>query len=281
MANNDSKLDASKISVISSTKVDKKQLVERGDSNTIRQQARDAEAAGAGKDAAPVTRKEKYAAVAAGAPTAVTEKRCNTCCMLFGGGVSTAMSVLMSSTYTAVFAYRDHHRLNISIQRMLRQVGWIALPASLVGTTLHLFVNEAMWSSRRNTYGIAWMKSIGMNTFCWTSAVVVCTLAWRRGLRLTKRGQRIFYKYPIPAERLETRLLENPDMFFTGMGWTYWMLGVFTGQMGFAATTTFCVWQNKIHYSMSPVGGYAAACTPWWRRAQIAKAANFDLSTRS
>ncbi|CBH14736.1 uncharacterized protein TEOVI_000008800 [Trypanosoma equiperdum] len=244
-------LDATKISIISVKKANPKLLAEVGDeANEL-----------------PVTVKEKRA----------HEKRCNFCCMSIGLLFSAFMVVMVASIGTGMAVYTEK-RARYTVNGVMRQVGWISLPGLLVGTTLHYFLSEAMWSGRRNSWGQAWMKAFATNTAIWSVAIGTGTLLWRKGLLINAAGRRLYYRYPIPSDPLEYRLVRSEAQFFTGMGWSYWLSGVVSGQVGLVSCVGFCVWNDRPYFMMNPHGGYARRCMPNWRREQLARQANVSLS---
>lgn len=207
------------------------------------------------------------------------EKICRPCCMVFGGCLSIFFNGMVSMAHTLIIGYRERHRLPIDAHRLLKHSAWMTIPAACVSASLHIFLAEAMWSNRRNGFGAAWFKAVLANTACWFTVIGLATLFWRRGLRTLcgKWGSKMYYRYPIPTTNLETRLLEDPTQVWNGMGWTYWALGVMTGQFGYLATAGAVSYNNKAYYFMSPTGPYAKACCPRWRREALAKAANMEL----
>jgi hypothetical protein len=251
-------LDASKLTIVSSKKVDRQQLMQVGDSETIRSRQKGS------STAAPVVV----------APP--KDEKCRYCCVMFGGLMSTGLSVVLCGLHVGYGLFKSP-TLNVPLTLVFKQVGWLALPPAFVGTTLHYFLVDSMWSHRKSSHGSAWFKAFALNTGIWCSLIAAGTLTWRRLMRRTTWGNRWYYKYPIPSTKLETRLLEQPDAFYMGMGWTYWALGVVSGQLGFAGVTLLVASQNKVHFMMSPIGPYAKACLPRWRREAIAQAAGFEL----
>ncbi|RNF16920.1 uncharacterized protein Tco025E_05016 [Trypanosoma conorhini] len=244
-------LDTTKISIITGKKADPKLLAEVG----VR------------SDEVPGAAKAKHA----------QERRCNLCCMSYGLILSAAMVLMVSCIGTAAAIYTEK-RVNYSLNGAMRQVGWIALPGVLAGTTLHYFLSEAMWSGKRNTWGQAWMKAIGFNSFMWCAGIGMGTLLWRKGLLTSSAGRRLYYRYPIPTVPLDARVLRSEAEFFTGMGWSYWLSGVVTGQVGYLSCVGFCVWNDRPYFMMNPHGGYAVRCMPRWRREDFARQANVKLS---
>nr|CCC93145.1 unnamed protein product [Trypanosoma congolense IL3000] len=244
-------LDATKISIISARKADPKRLVEIGDQ----------------AEELPESVKQKHN----------VEKRCNVCCMSIGILFSAVMVVIVSTMGTGMSVYAEK-RVHHTVNGVMRQVGWISVPGILVGTSLHYFLSEAMWSNRRNTWGQAWMKAFATNTVMWLAAIGAGTLLWRKGLLLTTAGRRLYYRYPIPLEPLESRLVRSEAAFFTGMGWSYWLSGLLSGQIGLMSCVVFCVWNDRPYFMMNPHGGYAQRCMPYWRREQLARQANVTLS---
>jgi hypothetical protein len=224
-----------------------------------------------------VGQSEQQQSGATPAPPAV-EKKCRWCCMLFGSGLSLFFSGMVAACFTLFICYRERHRIPLDAQRILRQAAWMTVPSAAVGGSLHFFLADSMWSSRRNNFGTAWFKALSMNTICWVTAIGSGTFFWRYVLRHCGTwGNRAYYRYPVPSLNLETRLLEDPSQVFRGMGWTYWALGVMTGQLGYATSTAAITYNNKPYYMMSPQGPYSRSCTPRWRREALAKAAGMEL----
>ncbi|KAG8348805.1 hypothetical protein ERJ75_000776000 [Trypanosoma vivax] len=244
-------LDATKISVISAKKVDSRRLAEVGD------QASEL----------PAAVKLKHA----------QEKRCNFCCASIGFLFSVVMVLMISSISTGMSIYAEK-RVHYSVNGVMRQLGWISIPGVVVGTTLHYFLSEAMWSGRRNSWGQAWLKAFVTNTVMWATTIGMGTLFWRKILLLTPAGRRLYYRYPIPSTPLDYRLVRSQAEFFTGMGWSYWLSGVASGQVGLMSCVAFCAWNDRPYFMMNPHGGYASRCMPLWRREQLARQANVALS---
>ncbi|KEG08356.1 hypothetical protein DQ04_07381010 [Trypanosoma grayi] len=244
-------LDTTKISIISAKKADPRVLTELGDQSSD----------------LPNAIKIRNA----------QERKCSFCCMSFGVLLSAVTVLMVSCIGTGVSIYAEK-RVNYTVNGAMRQVGWIAIPGVLAGTTLHYFLSEAMWSSKRNTWGQAWMKAMAVNCFAWCSVIGAGTLFWRKCLLMSSAGRRIYYRYPIPTEPLESRVLRSQAEFFTGMGWSYWLSGVVSGQVGFMSCVGFCVWNDRPYFMMNPHGGYASRCMPLWRREQLAKQANVSLT---
>eukprot|EP00760_Papus_ankaliazontas_P000964 PhM_4_TR10335/c0_g1_i2/m.75970 len=199
-------------------------------------------------------------------------KPCAPCCAGMGLILSTCMGLIMMGCVTAFAVAQSSLKVPFNI--MMRQAMWMTFPGMVVCTTLHFFFAEAAWSQRRNSFGMAWAKAVVMNTTMWLGIIGGCTAIWRFGLK----GTKIYRLYPIPMDRLEKRLMLQPDAFWTGMGTTYWLMGVFTGQMGFAATATSSVYSNKLHWMMSPTGMYAHQCLPPHMRRAIAQYASYVSS---
>lgn len=243
-------LDKEKISVISSVKADPAKLVNSSD---------------------VVARLPEVAA-----ELNQKEKKCRLCCVAYGSIISSVAVFCVCGAATAV-AIITEKRVNYSINGAMRQVGWQAIPGMMVGTTLHFFLTDAMWSGKRNSWGQAWMKAMIVNTIMWSSWIGASTLFWRKCLPLTSSGRRLFYRYPIPTEQLEVRVLRSGREFFSGMGWSYWLSGVASGHLSLLPCVAFCVWNDRPYLMMAPYGGYASRCLPPWRRDQLAKLANFSL----
>lgn len=209
-----------------------------------------------------------------------TEKKCRWCCMAYGSLVSSVAVFFVCGAATAV-AILSEKRVNYTINGAMRQIGWQAIPGIIVGTTMHFFLTEAMWSGKRNTWGQAWVKAMTVNTMLWSAGIGVGTLFWRKALPLTSAGRRMYYRYPIPTEQLEVRLLRSSKEFFTGMGWSYWLSGVASGHLSLLPCVAFCVWNDRPYLMMAPYGGYSSRCLPAWRRDHLAQLANIVPSDPS
>jgi hypothetical protein len=195
---------------------------------------------------------------------------CRYCCMAQGSLIAAVTTMAVSGVFVAVYIIGEK-RVNYTFNGVMRQVCWLAIPGTLIGTTLHFFLAESMWSGKRSSWGQSWSKAIVANTFMWGGLIGSGTLAWRQGLKLSKTTKGLLYKYPVPAESLETRVMRSPKQFITGMGWTYWMQGLASGQAGFVSTVAFCTFTDRPHYLMAPNGGYSMRCLPKWRRDFIEK----------
>ncbi|KAG5492682.1 hypothetical protein JKF63_01261 [Porcisia hertigi] len=246
-------LDKSRISILSSTKVDGDRLSSVGDT-------RDA--------LIPANRREQLK----------KEKCCSLCCVAYGTLVSSAAVFCIAASATAVSIFAES-RINYTVNGAMRQTAWIAFPGVLVGATLHYFMAEAMWSSKKNSWGQAWTKAIVANAGLWTAGIGLGTLGWRKGLTLTAAGRRLYHRYPIPSEPLEARVLRSSRDFFIGMGTTYWLSGVASGHLGFVTCVSFCVSADRPYFMMAPHGGYANRCMPPWRRQQLQSMALGSAST--
>ncbi|GET92779.1 hypothetical protein, conserved [Leishmania tarentolae] len=236
-------LDKSRISIVSSTKVDGDKLSTVGDTMD---------------SLIPASRREQLR----------KERCCPLCCVAYGTLISSVAVFCISTCCTAVSIFAES-RINYTVNGAMRQTAWISFPGILVGTTLHYFMAEATWSSKNNSWGQAWTKAIIANAGLWTGAICIGTLGWRKGLPLTSAGRRFYHRYPIPSEPLEARLLRCSREFFTGMGTTYWLSGVASGHLGFVSCVCFCVSANRPYFMMAPHGGYANSCMPPWRRQQL------------
>ncbi|CBZ30815.1 conserved hypothetical protein [Leishmania mexicana MHOM/GT/2001/U1103] len=236
-------LDKSRISILSSTKVDGDKLSSVGDTMD---------------SLIPASRRLQLE----------REKCCPLCCVAYGVLVSSVAVFCIASFGTAVSIFAES-RINYTVNGAMRQTAWIAFPGILAGATLHYFMAEAMWSSKHNSWGQAWTKAIIANTGLWAGAICIGTLGWRKGLPLTSAGRRLYHRYPIPSDPLEARLLRSSREFFTGMGATYWLSGVASGHLGFVTCVSFCVSANRPYFMMAPHGGYAYRCMPPWRRQQL------------
>ena len=208
------------------------------------------------------------------------ETKMRTSCGLCGVGIATTLGLMTTTTGTAVFAWRASHRLNVTFPLIMKQATWFMIPVLSGAYTIHLFLAETMWSKRRNTFGNAWGKAVCLSAASWAVLIGSGTAFWRFGLKHTPL-KRLYYQYPIPVERLETRMLEKPDCIFSGMCCTYWMVGLTISHLGFGTVAYSLIAANKAHYLMSPTGMYSYYCCPRWRREQIAKLANIDLPKSS
>lgn len=238
-------LNPDKISVISSVKADAKKLVSSSDSIAL-----------------PAVEVRKQ-----------SEKKCRLCCIAYGSLVS-SLAVFFVSGAAASVAILSEKRVNYTLNGAMRQVGWLSIPGVLVGSTLHFFLADAMWSGKRNSWGQAWIKAMVVNAVLWSSAIGMGTLFWRRCLPLCSSGRRLFHRYPIPTEQLEVRLLRSGRSFFLGMGWSYWLSGVASGHLSLLPVVAFCIWNDRPYLMMAPYGGYATRCLPPWRRDLLAQLAN-------
>lgn len=245
-------LDPSQISILSATKVDPKKLSTVGDSAPV------------GWAPAEVRR----------AHTA--ERRCNLCCMAYGGLLDSVTVFILTSALTTIAIFAEK-RVNYSLNGAMRQVAWLAMPGVLAGATLHGFLSEAMWSGKKNSWGQAWVKAMVMNALLWGGGVGLGTLFWRKLMPLTAAGRRLYHRYPVPTEPLELRLLRSGKEFFSGMGWSYWLSGVASGHLGLLTVVSFCVYSDRPYMMMTPEGAYAKRCMPPWRRQQLAQMANVRL----
>lgn len=242
-------LEKEKISIISAVKANPDKLVTSGDvSVTIPKTA--------------ITAKQE-------------EKKCRFCCMAYGYLVAT-VAVFFVSGAAATVAILAEKRVNYTLNGAMRQVGWLAIPGIITSTTMHFFLAEAMWSGKKNTWGQAWTKAMTVNSILWCSIIGGSTFVWRKVLPLTPAGRRIFYRFPIPSEQLEVRLLRSSHEFFTGMGWSYWLSGVASGHLSLLPCVAFCVWNDRPYLMMAPYGGYSTRCLPPWRRDHLAKLANIS-----
>lgn len=198
------------------------------------------------------------------------EEMCRYCCMAQGSLISSLTTLAVSAVFVAVYIIGEK-RVNYTFNGVMRQICWLAIPGAFIGTSLHLFLAESMWSGKRSSWGQCWAKAIVANTLMWGTAIGAGTLAWRQGLKVSKLSKELLYKYPVPVEALETRLMRSQKQFFSGMGWTYWAQGLLSGQFGFVSTVAFCVFNDRPHYLMAPGGGYSLRCLPKWRRDYIEK----------
>ncbi|RNF11995.1 hypothetical protein TraAM80_00555 [Trypanosoma rangeli] len=180
------------------------------------------------------------------------------------------MALMVSCIGTATSIYTEK-KINYSLNGPMRQVGWIAISGVLSGTTLHYFLSEGIWSGKRNTWGQAWMKAIGFNSLSWCAGSGLGSLLWRKGLLMSSAGRRLYYRYPIATVPLDSRVLRSEAEFFTGIGWSYWLSGVVSSQVGYLSCVGFCVWNGRLYFMMNPHGGYAARCLPCWRGEALAK----------
>eukprot|EP00796_Vickermania_ingenoplastis_P005310 gene5310-3812_t len=175
-------LDKGKISVVSSVKADPEKLLHSSDTSAQ----------------LPALAKTQKRA----------EQKCRLCCMAYGSLVSSIAVFFVCGAATAV-AILSEKRVNYTINGAMRQVGWQAIPGIMVGTTMHFFLSEAMWSGKRNSWGQAWVKTMVVNAALWTTAIGMGTFFWRKFLPFTSAGRRLYYRYPIPTEQLEVRLLRS------------------------------------------------------------------------
>lgn len=236
-------LDKSRISIVSSTKVDGGKLSSVGDT---------------ADSLVPASRLQQIK----------EERRCPTCCILYGSVISTFAVLCVAASGTLIAIYHES-RINYTINGVMRQVAWIGLPGMLVGATLHYFLAEAMWSGKHNSWGQAWTKAMIVNSALWGAAIGAGTLGWRVVLPRSAAGRRLYHRYPIPSEPVEARVLRSSREFFTGMGTTYWLSGIASGQLGFVTCVAFCVSVDRPYMMMAPQGGYAKRCMPPWRRQQF------------
>ncbi|EPY25621.1 hypothetical protein STCU_06622 [Strigomonas culicis] len=151
---------------------------------------------------------------------------------------------------------------------------WMAFPGVLVGSTMHFFLSEAMWSGKKNSWGQAWVKAILMNSVLWGAGIGLCTGVWRKVLPLSAAGRRLFYRYPVSSVPLEMRVMRSGKEFFTGMGWSYWLSGVGSGNMAPIILVSFAVYNERPYLIMAPGGGYGDSCMPPWRRDHMARLAS-------
>lgn len=193
------------------------------------------------------------------------DEPCRLCCMSQGFLIAFFTCFAVASLAVGTIVYKES-RVYYTFHGVLRQIGWLCIPGTLCGTTLHFFLVESMWSGKRSTWGQGWTKAFAANTAVWGAAIGAGTLFWRKGLRLTAFGRELHRRYPVPTTPLEHRVMRSEKEFFSGMGWSYWILGVVAGQMGFASSVSFCTFNDRAHYLMAPHGGYAARCLPKWRR---------------
>jgi len=240
-------LDKSKINILSANKVDLRKLAEFGDRSET-----------ADNRAAPLS-----------GPT----ERCRMCCMLFGGMMSIATSTGVSAIQLGLamlFEKRGHFTLSGAV----RQILWIAAPSIVATTSLHYFLVENMWSGKRHTFGSAWLRASACNVALWCTAIGSGTFFWRIVLpRIPRYGKQIYHRYPISGTQLDERVLKSNKELFTGMGWSYFVCGLAHGQLGYMVVAALSVWNNRIHYFMSPHGWYAQACIPPDRRMTIERLA--------
>lgn len=200
--------------------------------------------------------------------------KCNLCCMAFGSVLAATSCLMVSAIGVGMFILFEK-RVNYTFNGVFRHIGWLTIPGTLVGTTLHYWLPESMYSGKKSSWGTCWAKAFAANTVSWTLAIGCGTLFWRKGLRAVGGdwGKKMYHRYPIPTDPLESRLIRDGVPFFGSMGWSYWACGLASGQFGFASAVGFALWNDRAHYLMNPAGYYAARCLPKWRREQIAKRA--------
>lgn len=208
------------------------------------------------------------------------ERRCNMCCVMYGGVFSMLGSLLFVGLGTAMSIYFEQ-RCRYCLNGVARQIMWLTLPGTLVGMTMHFFLSEAMWSSRRNSWGVAWSKAIILNSALWCGAIGCGTLLWRRVLPMTAAGRRLYHRYPISATPIDSRLMYHTNEFWTGMGYTYWLLGVVTGQTAFATSVAFTMYNKRPYLMTPPQSQYAKKCMSPWMRDRLHNMALGKISSNS
>jgi hypothetical protein len=231
------KLDPSKISIISAKKVDTDKLINFGDRIADKS----------------INKESKK------------EKKCSLCCALAGVLISSCIVPALCLAQTRV-AVIYHSNIKYTTQGLLRHAGWLSLPSIAVAGTLHFMLSENMWSHKRHSFGQAWFRAVMLNVLMWSSAVGVSTFFWRKVLPNIMKLRPYYFKYPIPSVPVDVRLVEDGGRFWTGMGASYFLIGLLHGQMGFAACVWLCVSYNRIYMFMSPHGKYARACLPMAQR---------------
>jgi hypothetical protein len=140
------------------------------------------------------------------------------------------------------------------------------IPSSLSSFTVHYLLSEAMWSERRSSYGEAWTKAIISSVLLWSTVIASSTFVWRKVLPKTKWGLQVFHRYPIPVTPLEYRVMHTDKELLTGMGWTYWFFGMFSGIAALSVASAATLWMGRPHLLMSPNGYYSKNCLPDWRK---------------
>ena len=271
-------IDSSKISVISSKKVEVMDLIDKNSfaADTNRKAA---SASTEAAEAAAGANQGYFAMMWSklGGPFAAFEdkRKCNACCCIAGMAISFPMTMCLSGivTFGCIFVEK---RISYTLNSAMKQIVWISLPGVACGGTLHYFVSEAMWSRSKNTWGTAWAKAVAMNSIMWAMIIGMGTLCWRKLLPRTRVGKRIFHSYNCPTDSIEVRQMRNKDAFFTSMDMLYFLSGIGSGQAGYIGAASMAVQQDKMHFLMNPEGGYGRACLPQWRLDLIAKKANFS-----
>ena len=205
-------------------------------------------------------------------PAKNTEK-CTLCCMAFGAMLAAPACLIISIAHTSVSVFIEK-KVSYTVNSIFRQIGWMAAPGVLVSCTFHWHLNEAMYSGRRNSWGVAWWKAIVANTLMWTTGAAIGTAAWRLAFPKFAWGKRMCKRYPIPLHPLETRLIITPNQYIQGMGATYWLLATVVGNTGLGVIGALAWYNDRVHYVMSPSGPYGRACAPFALRKDIARDAH-------
>lgn len=258
-------IDPSTISVVKPRKITKEELVFGSTMEKFEKQKADAAKPAPAEPEAPRL-DPRYQDVGLNNP------KCNLCCMTFGAIIAATSCLMVSGIGVGMFILFEK-RINYTYNGVFRHIGWLTIPGAVAGTTLHYWLPEAMWSGKKSTWGWCWAKAFAANTVSWCLLIGASTLFWRKGLRVVGGdwGKKLYHRYPIPTDPLESRLIREGMPFFGSMGWTYWLSGLASGQFGFASAVAFCLWNDRPHYLMNPAGYYAGRCLPKWRREQIAK----------
>ena len=212
-------------------------------------------------------------------PERKTDRKCTPCCVAFGVTVQAVMCPIILTGKTCAYLWYDNRLSRYDSRDIIRQVKWLSIPSVLAAASLHFFLSESMWSKRRSGYGASWFKAIAINSAVWSAAIGLGTVTWRYGLTKTK-WSRLFYKYPVPSEKVEYRMIENPGSFWSGMGWTYWLHGLAYGQSIWVIFAGLVVAGDRHHFMMSPTGPYGKSCVPVWRRQQLARSARKEYGVR-
>ena len=238
-----SKFDSSKISVISAKKVNPDKLIQFGDRVQESEKAKEASAS-----------------------------KCSVCCALAGMMISGICIPILTVAQTRM-AIIYHSNIKYTTQGILRHAGWLSMPGIVIAGSMHFLLSETMWSQKRHSFGQAWARAAAINSLIWCSGIGISTLVWRKVLPNVMRLRPYYFRYPIPSVPVDVRLIGDPSQFWTGMGATYFLLGLFYGQMGFLTCVGFCTSYSRLHFIMSPHGMYARACLPMSKREYIERAA--------
>ena len=211
--------------------------------------------------------------------SASQDKQCSLCCISHGV-IYGSIAAFCVNLAAVLCSLKRERRRNYTMPQVARQLMWMSIPGTLCSASLHLFLVGTMWSERRNTWGGAWFKALAMNTSLWVCAIAIGTISWRSLLPKFVAGRRIHHRFPVPFDPLEFRQMRpntTNEFFFSSMGFTYWGLGLVTGEIGFATTVSLMLYQDRPHYFMTPTGSYGVACMPLWRRHAVARGAGMPL----